>query len=135
MTDDIDKMFEIAPSPKKRKHRKLEGKVQKACWTWLLQHQVFCWRNNTGSFAIEGGGYFKAGLIGSADIIGLLPTGRFLAVECKSQDGRQSESQKEFQEHIEQNKGLYILVRSVADLMIAFGKENKLGNYVGFEVI
>lgn len=56
------------------------------------------------------------GYPGSSDILGILSGGRFLAVECKSATGVQSDKQKEFQARIEANGGLYLLVRSVADL-------------------
>lgn len=42
--------------------------------------------------------------------------GQFLAVECKSDTGRQSEAQRNFQKMVESMGGLYLLVRDVADL-------------------
>ena len=64
----------------------------------------------------------KFGLQGSADIIGLMkPHGRFLAIEVKTEKGRQSESQKRFQRMIEDMGGLYILARSPEDVIKALG--------------
>jgi hypothetical protein len=58
-----------------------------------------------------------ADINGVADIIGLLPpAGRFLAVECKSDRGRQSPAQKEFHAMTERSGGLYVLARGVEDL-------------------
>jgi hypothetical protein len=53
---------------------------------------------------------------GVADIIGLLPGGRFLAVECKSSRGRQSDAQRAFQLMVERSGGLYIIARDIEDL-------------------
>jgi hypothetical protein len=95
----------------------LEKKVLKACLDWLKANQIFAWRNNTGSFVTEAGGYFKAGLKGSPDIIGMTKSGQFLAIECKSSVGVQSAEQKEFEHITRNNKGIYLLVQSVDDLM------------------
>jgi hypothetical protein len=95
----------------------LEKVVLKACLNWLKVNQIFAWRNNTGSFATESGGYFKAGLKGSPDIIGMTKSGQFLAIECKNSVGVQSHEQKEFERIIRNNCGIYLLVRSVNDLI------------------
>jgi hypothetical protein len=58
----------------------------------------------------------SADINGVADIIGLLPGGRFLAVECKSGRGRQSPAQRAFQAMVEESGGLYVLARGVEDL-------------------
>jgi hypothetical protein len=81
----------------------------------LKRHSIFAWRNNTGC-AWVGDRPLRYGLPGSADILGLLPNGRFLAVECKSAKGRQSPVQKTFEENIIRNKGIYVLVYDAAQL-------------------
>mgnify|MGYP006345687005 CR=1 FL=1 len=87
------------------------------------------------------------GLVGSADIIGIRRVvvnqsdthllraldgdeshsddviGQFLAVEVKSDTGRQSEAQRNFQSMVEAFGGLYILARDVSDLYPWFPKE------------
>ena len=76
------------------------------------------WRNNTGQMPTPDGRVIRFGLPGSADILGILkPHGRFLAIECKTEIGRQSEHQKAFQAMIESHGGLYILARSVNDVL------------------
>jgi hypothetical protein len=92
-----------------------EAPVLHACLAWLHKYGVFAYRQNTGTAWINGQPV-SFGYPGSADIIGLLPTGRFLAVECKSTTGKQSEKQRKFQQKIEQNGGVYLLVRSERDL-------------------
>jgi hypothetical protein len=74
---------------------------------------VRCWRNNTGAGRTFSGDAIRWGLKGSADILGLIaPQGRFLAVEVKTPDGRQSSEQVSFQRMIEKHGGIYLLVRS-----------------------
>ena len=111
---------------------------------------VKIWRHNTGRIADRNGRVVSFGLVGSADVIGMrvvkfrglplttgscivdemrpgsdlpLRSGQFLAVECKSATGRQSEAQRNFQKMVEAMGGLYLLVRDVADLYPWFPKE------------
>lgn len=62
------------------------------------------------------GNMISYGLKGSADIIGLLNTGRFLAVEVKTGMARQTKEQKAFQQMIDKLGGLYIVARSTLDV-------------------
>ena len=93
-----------------------ESVVVAQCLEWLATHRIFAWRNNTGSYKTPEGRFVRYGHVGSADILGLLPDGRFLAVECKTPAGTQSRPQKVFQQIIRRNGGMYVLARSVADL-------------------
>ncbi len=78
------------------------------------------WRNNSGALPDARGRAIRFGLAGSADILGLLrPSGRFLAIEVKAQNGRQSEAQRNFQRMITESGGVYILARSVQDALNA----------------
>lgn len=86
------------------------------CLEWLALHRIFAWRNNTGSYKTPEGRFIRYGHVGSADILGILPDGRFLAVEAKTATGTQSKAQRVFQEMVTRNGGVYILARSVADL-------------------
>ena len=87
------------------------------------RQDVRVWRNNTGAVKTQDGRIVTFGLKGSADIIGLLRGGRFLAIEVKSEIGRQSEQQKNFQKMIESFGGLYILARCVEDVTGRLGNE------------
>lgn len=76
---------------------------------------VRVWRNNTGSIKSEDGRFITFGLKGSADILGILKGGRFLAIEVKGVTGRQSEQQKNFENMIKSFGGVYILARNIDD--------------------
>ena len=72
------------------------------------------WRNNTGvGRTLSGQRVIRFGLVGSADLLGILRGGRFLAVEVKTAKGRQSEAQRNFQRMIESMGGVYVLARDV----------------------
>ncbi len=81
---------------------------------------VMVWRNNTGAIPDRTGRVIRFGRVGSADVIGIAPGGRFLAVECKSSTGRLSEAQRNFAARVQACGGLYLVVRQVSDLHGAF---------------
>lgn len=92
-----------------------ETAVVKQCLQVLSYLHIYAWRNNTqGTYLKAKNAYMFHGKRGVADIIGLLPSGRFLAVEVKAPNKLkgQSEVQKEFQAEIEKNGGIYLLVDS-----------------------
>jgi hypothetical protein len=65
-----------------------EAEVQKSCLAILAARGVLAWRSNSRVFRVPGVGgrerLMRAGLgKASADLIGILPDGRFVAVECK----------------------------------------------------
>ena len=97
-----------------------ESAVLNACLQYLVILHIEAWRSNTGAVKAKYKNgtdrFVRFGRPGSADIIGLLPNGRFLAVECKSDVGELSKQQHEFRRDIERNHGVYILARSIDDL-------------------
>lgn len=107
-----------------------EKKIQDAVLAWLAQAGVDAWRNNTGT-AVYGGGCrvpafggsvappvrrVSFGLLGSADITGILPDGRRLEIEVKRPGESQTPRQKKFQAMIERNRGVYLLATSIEEL-------------------
>ena len=76
---------------------------------------VALFRNNTGVLMDENGRRVAYGLCkGSSDLIGLC-RGRFIAIEVKAEDGRETEEQRLFGVGIERLGGAYCVARSVAD--------------------
>lgn len=87
---------------------------------YLSYRHIYCWRNNVGGTVYEGKSrnYFvKHGLKGSFDIIGILPDGRFLAIEVKNEKGRVSEFQQLFIDNINNNHGVAFVARSIDDVI------------------
>ena len=77
------------------------------------------WRNNTG-IARTGGRYIAYGHVGSGDIIGLLPGGRFFSLELKTPENRKGPTPEQiaFGEAVSLAGGLYAVVRSVEEAVI-----------------
>jgi hypothetical protein len=98
-----------------------EGEIVKAILEWLAIWNIFAWRNNTGAVATPASPnspsrFVRYGLKGSADIIGILNDGRFLAIECKTAKGRPTVEQRSFLDEIEYRGGVAILARSIEDV-------------------
>lgn len=103
-----------------REKRMAERDTVRACLQYLALKNIVTWRsNNTGIYNAQRGCHIFHGTKGVPDIIGVLPGGRFLGVECKSAKGRQSPAQKEMQQRIESAGGLYVLARGIDDLEAA----------------
>ena len=102
-----------------------ENKIQKDIMDYLKMNNVFHFRNNTGRR-----GNVSYGFPGSADILGLLPNGLFLSIEVKTETGIQSDKQKEFEKNIAKNNGIYILARSLDDVIkgLQTGEESATQN-------
>jgi hypothetical protein len=56
------------------------------------------------------------GLRGVSDVLGVLPGGRFLAIECKGPTGRPSPEQVEFIERVRAAGGVAFVARSLEDV-------------------
>jgi hypothetical protein len=73
-----------------------EGSVKATCLRYLERRGIMAWNHPSGAVQIRPGKFMSFGLKGSSDILGLLPGGRFLAVECKAEHGRLSPEQRQF---------------------------------------
>jgi hypothetical protein len=104
-----------------------EGPVVSACLDYLAARGIMAWRNNSGAVKLtrrDGKeGFVRFGKKGSADIIGVLPGGRFIAVECKTEKGRLSGEQTVFLENVKKAGGVAFVARSAYDVEKAL-KEN-----------
>lgn len=81
----------------------------------------FGFRMNTGAVQ-DGNRFIRYGLPGQPDIF-LILNGRFIGIEVKTKTGRQSEAQKNWQRNCEHAGGIYILARSVEDVIERLRKE------------
>lgn len=79
---------------------------------YLEARQIYHWRNNTGAVQIAPGRFMRFGKVGSSDILGILPGGRLLCVECKApKSGRLSPEQKQFLADVRELGALALVVR------------------------
>lgn len=93
-----------------------------------IQNQILRWfaarpdlgrvcRMNSGALRARDGRLVHFGVPGLADIVGILrPHGRLLCIEVKTPTGKQSPAQARFQNMIDTNGGIYIIVRNVSEL-------------------
>jgi len=73
-------------------------------------------RANAGTFKVSGR-YIKGAPKGTADIIVEYgPHGKYLEIEVKAEDGKQSKVQRENQRVVEALGGVYIIAKSILDV-------------------
>jgi len=106
-----------------------EAEVQRAILDYLKLTGIFAWRvNNISPSQMENGRrVFRrfGGLKGVADIIGILPGGQLLAIECKSEKGKLSSEQVDFGNRINAEGGLWFIARSVQDVIDGLARERR----------
>ena len=100
-----------------------EGRIKADCLRYLERRGFFVWNNPSGAVRIAPDRWVHFGKKGSADIIGVLPDGKFLAVEVKAPHGRLSPEQSAFLEKVRGMKGVAVVVRSFRELDAALRRE------------
>ena len=100
-----------------------EGRIKAGCLRYLERRGFFAWNNPTGAVRIAPDRWIRFGLKGAADLIGVLPDGRFLAVEVKAPHGRLSPEQSAFLEKVRGLGGVAVVVRSFRELDAALRRE------------
>jgi len=96
-----------------------ERDVLRMCLEYLTAKRIFHYRNNTGAVKTEKS-FVRFGTPGSPDIVAVVD-GNYIGIECKGSDGKQSELQKIFQSNLERAGGIYVLVRTLEDLIAVVG--------------
>lgn len=97
-----------------------ESEIQKLIIAWLKTNGIMCWRNNTtGVYDAKAKAFRQltgvGAMTGISDILGILPGGRFLAIEVKCKTGKVSAEQLKFIEQINASGGLAGVARSLDD--------------------
>lgn len=104
------------PKPQKRD----ESKLVKAAIDYLNLMGCFVWRNQTGvsrPMRSDGGtGYVPFGKVGSGDILGMTPTGRFISVECKVKGRKPTEHQEAFAAAVRKHGGIAMVIYDLDEL-------------------
>ena len=93
-----------------------ESRVLSDCLRYLQARGIFHWRNNIGAVQIAPGRFMRFGRKGSSDILGILPGGRLLCVECKALNGRLSGEQEQFLTDVREHGALAVVVRGWLEL-------------------
>lgn len=94
-----------------------------ACLELLALRGCFAWRQNQGSVKAEHKGckrFFRfASADGISDIIGVLPSGQFLAIECKIAPNKPTNEQSKFLARVRRNGGVALLIYTIDELIAA----------------
>jgi len=88
----------------------------KAAVALLKLHGIFCWVNNTGRLPDRNGRWVSFGHVGSADIIGVMPGGRFIGAEAKIGKDPVRQDQIDWMDYIEANGGAVIVFHDLDEL-------------------
>ncbi len=106
-----------------------ERNLVKACLDLLRFRGVFAWRQNCGGVSMPVGADRRERFVrftsinGVSDIIGILPNGRFLAVECKRAGNKPTPDQIEFMNAVRRRGGVALVVYDVANLADILDRE------------
>lgn len=99
----------------------LEKDIQRDILQYLRLRGIFCWRQNSG--AMQGEYKGKKRFVqftsepGICDIIGLLPSGRLLAIEVKRPGGKAKEHQQSFIDQINASNGIAVVITSLSEVI------------------
>jgi hypothetical protein len=100
-----------------------ESTIQKQIMLALSKAGCLVFRNNTGAVK-DGDRFIRYGLCkGGSDIVGLTPSGTFLAVEVKTPKGRATKEQLDFICAINQQGGIAGIARSVEDALLLLARK------------
>jgi hypothetical protein len=102
-------------TPAKKKYKKPEGDIQKACTEYMEHLGFIVMRTNAGVIKIAEGQYFHGVPEGYADLH-CCAWGLFLAVETKAPKKDLKPKQEEYRAKVEAKGGTYIAPHSVAEL-------------------
>ena len=95
-----------------------EQDIQRLIMLALSEAGCLIFRNNVGVLKNAAGIPIRFGLaVGSSDLIGLTPTGRFLAVEIKTPTGKATTEQLRFIEAVRARGGIAGIARSPAEAL------------------
>jgi hypothetical protein len=102
----------------------VEKPIENAILEYLKQIGIFAWKNqSTGMWdptkKLYRKSWNKNHINGVSDILGILPDGRFLAIEVKTPKPNKtypSKNQREFIERITHSGGMAIVARCVGDV-------------------
>lgn len=101
-----------------------ESDLVRQCLDYLAMLKIMAWRQNTTGVYDPTTGRFRSfhGRKGVSDILGCLPGGRLLAIECKQPKGQLSEDQRQFIDDVNRHGGCAFVVRTIDDLMAALAR-------------
>lgn len=103
-----------------------EKAIENQILLYLYKKNIYSWKNQSvgiydqrlGIYRKSNNPFHKKGV---SDILGLLPGGRFLAIEVKARYGKVSPEQEQFINDVNKSGGLAFVARSVQDVIEKLG--------------
>jgi hypothetical protein len=109
-----------------------EQDIVNACLEVLRYKGVFAWRQNQGRLPVKDRSGARlvsfTSINGVSDIIGVLPDGRFLAVECKRPGNVPTGDQQDFLNAVRRRRGLALVITDAEDLAETLDRELTRGS-------
>lgn len=111
-----------------------EKQIQDSILEWLNANGIFNYRQNTGAFSKEytrkrdgkvKRSFVRFGTPGATDIVAVY-NGVYIGIEVKDNDGKMSEDQENFRYALCRAGGIYLLVRSIDDVITSFNSLKKI---------
>lgn len=95
-----------------KQYTESESAITRAIRDYLKLKRIFHYKNHQGLGSAPG----------VSDIIGIYKK-RFLAIECKSSEGKLSAHQREFLNKVNEEGGIGFVARCIEDVMAVLGEE------------
>lgn len=106
-----------------------EQDIVRGCLDVLRLHGVFAWRQNQGRLPVKDRSGKRlvrfTSINGISDIVGVLPDGRLVAVECKVPGNVPTEDQQAFLDAVRRRGGLAVVIYDAADLAAILKHEGR----------
>lgn len=97
-----------------------ETALVKACLDYLRLRGIMAWRTNSGAMTVESKGKKRFvrfnGAQGCSDVLGILPGGMFLAVECKMPGKNPTPLQRAFLDAVVRAGGASFVIHDLGEL-------------------
>ena len=108
-----------------------EKEIENSILAYLQTQKGFFWKNQSvGVWDNVRKTYRKPNnrfhIIGTADVLGCLPGGKFIALEVKTKRGRATQNQKDFLQRISVLGGKAAIVKSIDDVKAVLEEMNDL---------
>ena len=109
-----------------------EAELVKLVLNYLSHKHIWSQRNSTGGLRTPGGKYISVNKKGTPDITARMRpvhphqgSGRVIWIECKTDEGKQSKEQLDFQREAERHGDTYVVARCLEDVMALFERPKK----------
>jgi len=117
--------LQAMPESEEGMKKTTESMLRRACLEFLKLKGIVAWKNNVGAMYSTYKGkmrFMRFSEPGVPDIVGYLPDGTFLGVECKVGTRKETGAQREFREQAALAGCCCVVVRSIDDLQDALIK-------------